>query len=69
MTKDNNNFNWLVLDCGTEQDENGKVVIITQAENIARAQAENYANDNPGHIVGVYQRVAIVQTEPVAKWR
>ena len=67
MTLRNDGNNWMVVVLSNPE---GEFVLVTvnQAENVARAAAENYANQHPGVAVSVYKREGTVQTVPTAKW-
>ncbi len=66
MTNRNDERNWFV----TAAKGNGTPVIVCtdQAENKAKAAAENYAASNPGTIVSLYQRVGVVTGTVATKW-
>lgn len=69
MTNDKNDGNnWVVAMMGQGEGACLQILHTEQAENIARQKAEEAALHYVGVSVFLYQRVATVRTEPVARW-
>ena len=69
MTQNKNDKNNWVVARMTHGEGGCLTVLYTdQAENLAKANAEKAALDQPGEPIFLYQRVGTVVTEPTAKW-
>lgn len=66
MTNRNDDRNWLVM--AGKEGETPIIVCTDQAENKAKAAAENYAHKYPGTAVSLYQRVGVVAATVTTKW-